>query len=313
MRLIAYVLFLLTFISCNDGEKLLNYEEVDTATSDILYDIEIDNSGHITIAGGYVWSHGFMIETDQNLQNLEKDTISNKALFYMLRTNGDQFVTVGTDGYIFFRESRSRPWAFYRTSEWGILHHIIKTKNGYLASGGKSYGTGYIHHLNADFQIDTTLHFKHEISEVKAIKDEKLISVGWGNIQRSDDNGMTWRTLPNEGDFYASIIFTSAQHGIIIGYNGTLLESNDGGDTWQNSSADISNNGFSSFRKLVQIENGPIFITGNQGKLWKSDDNGTTWQYYLLNTTSDIYDIARCPDGDYIAVGSNGFLAKFAF
>lgn len=313
MKLFAYLLLLIPIISCNDEDTLVKYTEIDTSTSDILYDIEIDNKGHITIAGGYVWSRGFMIETDQDLLDLKKDTISNKALFYILQTEEGRLVSVGTDGYIFAKEAPTRPWEFYRTSEWGILHHIIKTKYGYLASGGKSYGAGYMYHLNQNFKIDTAISFKHEISEVKQIMEDKLISVGWGNIQRSDDGGITWRILPNEGDFYASVMFTSAKHGIIIGYNGTLLETNDSGETWQKSQAEISNNSFNSFRKLVQIENGPIIITGNQGKLWKSDDNGLSWQYYKLNTKSDIYDIARGPDGDFIAVGSNGFLAKFGF
>jgi len=313
MKLFAYVLLLLSIISCHDEDAFASYEEVNVSTSDILYDIEIDISGHITMVGGYVWSRGFIIETDHNLQNLEKDTISNKGLFFLLESDDKKLVSVGADGYIFAKEYPSRLWEFYRTSEWGILHHIIKTKNGYLASGGKSYGTGYIHHLNQNFQIDTTVDFKHEISEVKQIIEDKFISVGWGNIQRSDDGGISWRTLPYEGDFYASVIFTTEKHGMIIGYNGTLLETNDGGETWQNSQAKITNNGFNSFRKLVQITNGPIFITGNQGKIWKSDDKGSSWQYYKLDTKSDIYDIGRCPDGDYIAVGSNGFLAKFGF
>lgn len=310
---VVFVLLLFCFFSCDEGEELKNYKKLETSSSDIFYDIEIANDGHITIAGGYVWSRGFMIETDQQLLDFKRDTISNKALFYMLNTDSDRIVTVGTDGYIFSKESRLSPWTFYRTSEWGILHHIIKTKYGYLASGGKSYGTGYIHHLNQNFQIDTTLLFKHEISEVRQIVEDQLISVGWGNIQRSDDGGISWRTLPYEGDFYASVIFTTVKHGMIIGYNGTLLETTDGGNTWKNSTAEMTNNSFNSFRKLVQITNGPIFITGNQGKLWKSDDKGSSWQYYKLDTKSDIYDLDRCPDGDYIAVGSNGFLAKFGF
>lgn len=287
------------------------YQEFDAESSDILYDIDIDKNGHVTISGGYVWSRGFMIDTDYRFGLMEKDTISNKALFYMLRSDNNHLIAVGTDGYIFERESVLKPWVFHRTTQWDILHHIIQTKNGYIASGGKSHGKGYIYLINQDFRIDTALYFKHEISEVKQISDNKLISVGWGTIQRSDDNGATWRVLPNDGDFYASVLFTSDLHGIIIGYNGTLLESNDGGNTWQNSKAEISGNGFNSFRKLIKIENGPIFITGNQGKLWKSDDNGKSWQYYRLDTKSDIYDIARAPDGHYVIVGSNGLLAKF--
>ncbi len=313
MKLFAYLLLYITIVSCNNSEKILQYREIPLPTSDILYDIDIDNSGHITIAAGYVWSRGFMIETDQRLLNIKIDTISNKALFYLLRSDDGLLVTVGTDGYIFSRKSFLDSWIFYRTSHWDILHHIIKTKSGYLASGGKSYGTGYIYHINNNFQIDTTINFKHEISEVKEISDSKLISVGWGNIQRSDDNGITWRKLPNEGDFYASVLFTSETHGIIIGYNGELLESTDSGNTWYNSKAYISGNGFNSFRKLVSIANGPLFILGNQGKLWKSDDEGKSWEYYKTNSQSDIYDIEKALDGDYIAVGSNGFLAKFRF
>ncbi len=313
MRLFAYLLIFVSCFSCNDEELVPEYQEVNMFTSDILYDIDIDKNGHITIAGGYVWNRGFMIETDVAFASVKRDTISNKALFCLLRSYEDLLLTVGTDGYIFVKESSQDPWVFHRSSHWDILNNIIQTETGYLASGGKSFGTGYVYHINHDFQIDTVIYFKHQLSEVKVISASKLISIGWGNIQRSDDNGFSWRVLPNEGDFYASVIFTSELHGIIIGYNGTLLESNDGGNTWQNSSANISGNGFNSFRKLVKIDDGPIFITGNQGKLWKSDDNGNSWHYYKMNSKSDIYDIARAPDGDFIAIGSNGFLAKLRF
>ena len=312
MRFILYLLSL-TFLACSKEETPVFYKTYNPPTSDILHAIDIDENNYITIVGGYVWSRGISLQCDGDLTKLTLDSFSNKGQFDLLRTKNNELISVGTEGQLFQKPSFSAPWTFHRLKNWDILHHIIETENGYLASGGKSYEHGYIYLINEQFRIDTAIYFGHEISEVVHITDQNYLSVGWGNIQRSSDGGKTWKLLPNEGDFYASCVFTDALNGWIIGYNGTILRSVDGGESWRKSQAKISGNGYDSFRKLVKINKNEIIITGNKGKLWRTVDDGKSWQKIALSTNKDIYDIAKKSDGNYIMVGNEGYVAEIRF
>lgn len=312
MRFIILLVFM-TFLSCTKEETLVYYKSYILPTSDILHAIDINENDHITIIGGYVWSRGISLESDGDLTRLTLDSFSNKGQFDLLRTKNNELITVGADGQLFLKPSYQAPWTFHRLQNWDILHHVIETENGYIASGGKSYEHGYIYLIDEQFRVDTALYFGHEISEVVHITGQNYLSVGWGNIQISSDAGKTWKILPNEGDFYASCVFTDNLHGWIIGYNGTLLTSTDGGESWQKSQAKISGNGYNSFRKIVKINTKEIIITGNKGKLWRSLDDGKSWQKITIPTNKDIYDISKKSDGSYVLIGSEGYLAEIAF
>lgn len=313
MRFFILLTVLLTLLSCTREEVPVYYKVHHSPTSDILYAIDIDQNGHITIIGGYVWSRGISLQSDDDLATLTLDSFSNKGQFDLLRTKNNDLISVGNEGQLFQKTSHREPWKFHRLKNWDILHHVIETEHGYLASGGKSYEHGYIYLINEQFRIDTALYFGHEISEVVHITGQNYLSVGWGNIQRSSDGGKNWQLLPNEGDFYASCVFTDHLNGWIVGYNGSLLKSSDGGHTWQKSNAKISGNGYNSFRKIVQTDSNELIITGNKGKMWHSVDSGKTWIRMALPDENDIYDISKKPDGTYILVGSNGYVAEIRF
>jgi photosystem II stability/assembly factor-like uncharacterized protein len=312
MRFIFLVLFLY-LVACNKDEPLVYYKEIDSGTKDILYAIDTDSDDNITVVGGYVWSRGICLQTTNDLSQIQLDSFSNKGQFDLLRTKKDELLTVGADANLFSKSSKQSDWKFHRLQNWDILHNIIETENGYLASGGKSYEHGYIFLINDQYRIDTALYFGHEISQVVRISKGKYISVGWGNLMLSYDSGKTWKLLPNKGDFYASCVFTSPLSGWIVGYNGSLLESKDGGETWHQSSGVISGNGFNSFRKIVQPEENELIITGNNGKLWRSLDFGRHWVKIHIPDDRDIYDIVKKSDGKYVITGSEGYLAELSF
>lgn len=307
------VFFAILFTSCYKGEKLQSLEIVPLPNSDILYALDVSPDNKVTLIGGYVWERGIAVYTDIYGRSPVVDTFSGKGLHNLFRDSKGRLITVGTDGFLFVNYGPERNWEFKRLRNWDILHNIIEVEDGYIASGGKSYEQGYIYVLNSDFMIDTALYTGYEISDIVRTKTGRLVSVGWGTIQYSDDGARSWKTTENEGDFYSSVVFTDQNTGFITGFNGSLLTSGDGGVTWSAFKGNMRGNGYNSFRKIKYLGNGELIITGNNGKLWRSLNEGKDWTYHRLNTREDIYDIAKAADENYLICGGNGFFAKASF
>jgi len=88
-------------------------------------------------------------------------------------------------------------------------------------------------------------------------------------------------TLPTETNI-ADIAFTgNPQRGWLVGSNSTLLETKDGGDTWQPKQLDLEN----KKNRLVSVsfsgEEG--WVVGQPSILLHTDDGGTTWERIPLS------------------------------
>jgi photosystem II stability/assembly factor-like uncharacterized protein len=235
--------------------------------------------------------------------------IAKKALFDLAEGSDGQLVAVGGDGYLFSKLAGEEEWVFHRSKHWDILTKIVvKPDGGYLAAGGKSYEKGYIYHINKSIEVDSVQYFGHEISDIALVSDSTWMTVGWGNIQRSTDNGRTWRILPIEGDLFGAIVFANATLGWIIGVNGTLLQTTDGGLTWED--VDIDAPKFDVFRSIEILEDRSLVILGTKGRLWRSQDSGDTWEAFRLDRNEDILGIKHLDNNRYLVYGTSGFLSE---
>ncbi len=304
-----YFLSILFITSCTKPEKLVLENYVDTFTKDTWYDIDLSSNQKITAIGGYVWSEGFALTSDLSLSNVKIDSISNKGLFDLCRTSSDELLTVGTDGYLYRQAHQEGEWQFYRLTHWNILMRIHEVKDNFFAFGGKSNEHGYVYKINNTYQIDTTYFFPFEISDA-IITDSLIVAFGWGNIMISPIDSIAWTILPNDGDFFASGIMMENSSGIIIGYNGKMLKTIDGGKHWSNFSPNIAHSGFNAFRAIVQFDDGELMICGNDGKFWVSADRGENWNYYRLSKNVDIYGSIKTAPSEYILCGSEGLLVQ---
>lgn len=298
---------LLVLASCAKEEEPVNFRQILIDSTDDLYRLDVSSGGRFTSIGGYVWSRGVFVEGHSSDRECFVDSFSNKGLFDLLRTRDNRQIAVGTDGYFYSRQEGKPEWEFHRLANWDILHHVVETPRGFLASGGKSYEHGYIFIINDTYTIDTVLYFGHEISEILPLSENTYISIGWGTMQRSDDGGVTWRRLSPTGDFFASGLFQDALSGLVIGYNGTLYQTSNGGLAWKK--RQIAGAGFDAFRKIRRTGEKEWWITGTKGRLWRSVDDGNTWMPMRIPIRSDIFDIAKLADGSYLLCGSDGLLA----
>lgn len=87
-------------------------------------------------------------------------------------------------------------------------------------------------------------------------------------------------TLENLRDVH----FTSEHVGYIVGNNGTILKTRDGGDTWNSVSFETSQNIVSVF----PLNEDEVFVGGEKGLVAKTEDGGLTWSVIDLGIKNAI-------------------------
>jgi photosystem II stability/assembly factor-like uncharacterized protein len=74
------------------------------------------------------------------------------------------------------------------------------------------------------------------------------------------------------------IWFDSENHGIAVGAYGRVLETSDGGNTWESKGSLLDNPDKLHLNKVTASEDGTIYIIGEAGTAFRSDDQGRSWQ-----------------------------------
>lgn len=104
------------------------------------------------------------------------------------------------------------------------------------------------------------------------------ITVGLNEILHTTDGGANWTTqfTDNTPGNYNAIHFTDLNNGWVVGENGKILKTNNGGNNW----IQITNTGISSVSKSKSV----FFLNENEGWITNSEPS---WSYHAILHTSD--------------------------
>lgn len=143
------------------------------------------------------------------------------------------------------------------------------------------------------------------------------------------------------------IYFTNPSNGFVIGWNGALLHTSDGGTSWtkkikqtedylrsitfinektgiivggggtilrsKNSGLNwepISSNTISSFNKVLFLNEEIGFAVTNKGEIFQSSDHGLNWEISYSGVFTMLTDISQSSDGKIYISGNNGTLLR---
>lgn len=131
-----------------------------------------------------------------------------------------------------------------------------------------------------------------------------------GNILLSA-NGETWKQVAAPADTtLVRLRFLDETHGWAIGYDGTILGTTNGGQSWGLLQFDAAW-GRPYFDILFfDAENG--LVAGANGALKRTADGGKTWEEVSSDALADspnLYNLTRLGDGSLLLAGERGFLA----
>ena len=122
------------------------------------------------------------------------------------------------------------------------------------------------------------------------------------------DSGDTW-TLADSSirNILYKIDFSDNSNGIAVGEKGTVLLTNDGGQSWEK----IANRSFSSLFDFQYIKGTSIVIAvGANGTIIRSEDGGYTWNRVSSSVNKLLYGIKFINENTGFIVGWEGEVLK---
>lgn len=271
--------------SCTDSRSD-DYQLIETDSEFDFHSIEVFE-GALYATGGDVWNRSNLVYSSDGT-SWSTDSLTNKSIFD-LYTDGFSLYGVGNDGYIF---SGQPDLKLTRTKFWGLLRAFTSSNEGFIAAGGKDFNKGWIYKVNSQLTIDTAHIFENEILDVACSNSGVCIACGYGVIMTSNDFGISWKRSPENGDYYNSIAINGKGEIFIVGYNGSILRSNDSGQSWEklkNGHSPLANN--KPFR-TIKFQGDQGVIVGDNGLIWISQNAGEDWEDISISTGLDIFDFA---------------------
>ncbi len=144
-----------------------------------------------------------------------------------------------------------------------------------------------------------------------AVAGESLIAVGqFGVILRSQD-GDTWEQMPSPVDtMLTRVVFTDAQSGWALGYDASILQTQDGGLNWTLRYRDPQAR---ALYELLFIDPQRAIAVGAYGQMLRSEDGGQSWQIVeseLTDLGMHFNALVRLGDGSLVVLGERGLMAR---
>ena len=116
----------------------------------------------------------------------------------------------------------------------------------------------------------------------------------------------TWTTQSN-GTIQSleSVWFNDKKNGWVVGNSGTVLFTNNGGDTWN--FRNLTND---DLKGVAFFDQSIGLIVGDNGKIFRTNNGGTTWQSLTSGTSSNILAVAFGEGGITYACGRDGLILR---
>jgi photosystem II stability/assembly factor-like uncharacterized protein len=132
-------------------------------------------------------------------------------------------------------------------------------------------------------------------------------AVGSEGVLRTIDGGETWRRC-SEKSFLFDIRIVSRDEAWVVGANGLLLHTGDGGETW--SETKLPKPYESMWLSSVVFQNGRRgWVAGDKGVILTTGDGGKTWMLESEGASPYLHGLCEA-DGSVFAVGVDGVVLK---
>ncbi|CAM9941750.1 unnamed protein product [Chrysoparadoxa australica] len=132
-----------------------------------------------------------------------------------------------------------------------------------------------------------------------------------GHILLSDD-GESWRQVPVPvRGMLTRVVFRDATHGWATGWDGAVLRTTDGGETW--SLVNFEPDWGKPYFDILPTGADSATLVGSNGLMRTTDDGGESWTLVdndVFAAGFHLYDLEQLADGTLLIAGERGMLAR---
>lgn len=154
---------------------------------------------------------------------------------------------------------------------------------------------------------DLTITGNPHLYKVRQFGSTVVLAGSLGYIGVSNDNGVNWTHHVNAGGSTTNMqdIVLSGQTGYAVGWNGVLLRTNNGFNTYET----VTNNFGLYFEGLNILPNGDLITAGWNGAIAKSTNQGAHWTDLIANAV-DLFSGKVIDENTWYFVGDKGYIIK---
>lgn len=131
-----------------------------------------------------------------------------------------------------------------------------------------------------------------------------------GGVLLSAD-GKDWKQVLTPADAtLVRVRFLDDSHGWAVGYDGTILDTTDGGKTWTLAQFDAAWG--KPWFDILFLDASNGLVAGGNGMLKRTADGGKTWEAVespVFEDQPNLYNLIKLGDGSLLLTGERGFLA----
>jgi photosystem II stability/assembly factor-like uncharacterized protein len=144
-----------------------------------------------------------------------------------------------------------------------------------------------------------------------AVAGERLVAVGEQGVILISDDARTWQQVASPVDVMLTRVrFRDAQQGWALGYDATMLQTQDGGNSWTLRHHDPKGR---ALYDLIFLDAQRALATGAYGSLLETPDGGRTWTARETDVGAlgmHLNAILRLGDGSLLLAGERGLMAR---
>lgn len=314
--LYTILLFSLSLFSCKKGSlEPKTIEKIASGSSSDLQKILFVNDTLGYIIGGMRFSEATILETYDGGVSWHKIVPSNvefkKKLFGICQYENSVFAG-GVDGK-FLKNNINEPeiWSYHQTNVWHVFNGIeFASKNSGYIVYGSVFQTGGVLKIDTFGQILKTDTFTFEVSDVQFTSASTGFISGYGAIMKTEDEGGSWKYMDVSGDFFKSLTCLNAEDIWSVGYMGSIVNSNDGGESWKTQRN--GNNPLLERWNLrdVKFKNKQIgYAVGDKGLIIKTENGGKSWNKLKSGLQQDFFGLTLFQNSLWV-VGEEGIVLR---
>lgn len=244
-------------------------------------------------------------EAPLNMEQVDAEGAKDLRRYDMLQAaahNGDQVAVVSSVGAVVVSEDGGANWERIELAGRPSLIDVTACETGdfyALDSQRRVWRRPAGQGEWQPSQLDTT---EATLSIYCAPNGRVWVTASFGTLYWSDISLSQWQEFSLYEDLqFTAVRFVDELNGFAVGEFGTVMVSNDGGDSWDPREP-IPNEFYPMAADFLDVRRG--WVGGLDGVIWHTADGGESWQRQESVTTAPIYNIHANGHGVFAVGGS---------